>query len=108
MNEVFLAENCLKTPRISILQVFFNNVWYISHNKNIGFCCIFLYFMSFISNKQFNMINFKFPSLFLVLLILTSLNSCGLYKRSDVKDNPVNADERVRKNIQEGRGIRFG
>ncbi len=54
------------------------------------------------------MINFKFLSLFLVLLILTSLNSCGLYKRSDVKDNPVNADERVRKNIQEGRGIRFG
>ena len=54
------------------------------------------------------MINFKFPNLFLVLLILTSLNSCGLYKRSDVKDNPVNADERVRKNIQEGRGIRFG
>ena len=36
------------------------------------------------------------------------LNSCGLYKRSDVKDNPVNVNDRVKKNIQEGRGIRFG
>ena len=37
-----------------------------------------------------------------------SLNSCGLYKRSDVNDNPVNVEERVRKNIQEGRGFRVG
>mgnify|MGYP001177014499 FL=1 len=54
------------------------------------------------------MIKLKFISLFLFLLILTSLTSCGLYKRSDVKDNPVNVDERVKKNIQEGRGVRFG
>ena len=47
---------------------------------------------------------------FLVLLVSISflLNSCGLYKRSDIKDNPVNVDDRVKKNIQEGRGIRFG
>ena len=31
-----------------------------------------------------------------------------MYKRSDIKDNPVNVDDRVKKNIQEGRGIRFG
>ena len=31
-----------------------------------------------------------------------------MYKRSDVKDNPVNVDERVKRNIQEGRGVRFG
>tara|TARA_B100000282_G_scaffold279216_1_gene239395 strand:- start:298 stop:870 length:573 start_codon:yes stop_codon:yes gene_type:complete len=52
------------------------------------------------------MIKFKFIVLF--LLILTGLNSCGLYERADVKDNPINIDERVKKNIQEGRGIRFG
>jgi len=47
---------------------------------------------------------------FIVLLIFTLffLNSCGWYKRSDIKDNPVNVDERVKKNVQEGRGIRFG
>ena len=45
-----------------------------------------------------------------LLLIATAfiLTSCGIYKRSDVKDNPVNVDARVRKNIEEGRGIRFG
>ena len=54
------------------------------------------------------MIRFKFFNVIFALLILAVLNSCGIYKRSDVKDNPVNIDERVRKNIQEGRGIRFG
>ena len=44
----------------------------------------------------------------LVIFTLFSLNSCGWYKRSDIKDNPVNVDERVKKNIQEGRGVRFG
>ena len=48
----------------------------------------------------------KFP--FFVILTLFLLNSCGLYKRSDIKDNPVNVDERVKKNIQEGRGFRLG
>tara|TARA_B100000963_G_scaffold108127_1_gene94044 strand:+ start:198 stop:776 length:579 start_codon:yes stop_codon:yes gene_type:complete len=47
--------------------------------------------------------------IFLVsLAILVGLNSCGIYKRSDVKDNPVNVQDRVKKNIQEGRGVRFG
>jgi len=45
------------------------------------------------------------------LLLITAaffFTSCGIYKRSDVKDNPVNVSERVKKNIEEGRGIRFG
>ena len=44
----------------------------------------------------------------LTIFTLFFLNSCGFYKRSDIKDNPVNVDERVKKNIQEGRGFRFG
>ena len=44
----------------------------------------------------------------LITLTFFFLNSCGLYKRSDIKDNPVNVDDRVQKNIQEGRGFRFG
>jgi len=45
-----------------------------------------------------------------LLLIATIfiLTSCGIYKRSDVKDNPVNVKERAQKNIEEGRGLRFG
>ena len=54
------------------------------------------------------MIKFKFLSVILSFAILVSLNSCGIYKRADVKDVPVNVDDRTRKNIQEGRGIRFG
>ena len=42
----------------------------------------------------------------LSLLVLTS--SCGIYKYSDAKTNPVNANERVKKNIEEGRGFRLG
>ena len=44
----------------------------------------------------------------LITFAIFLLNSCGFYKRSDVKDNPVNVDERVKRNIQEGRGFRFG
>ena len=51
---------------------------------------------------------YKFLYIILCLSILFGLNSCGLYKKTDVKDTPVSVDERVKKNIQEGRGIRFG
>ena len=44
----------------------------------------------------------------LLLFLILSLSSCGIYKRSDIKDNPGNVEERVRKNIEEGRGIKFG
>ena len=49
------------------------------------------------------MIKFKFIVLF--LLILTGLNSCGLYERADVKDNPINIDERVKKIFKRGEGL---
>ena len=45
------------------------------------------------------------------LLLITAaffFTSCGIYKRSDVKDNPVNVNQRVKKNIESGKGIRFG
>jgi len=49
----------------------------------------------------------KIISLFLLLCLL---NGCEAfkYKRSDVKDNPVQAGKRVQKNIAEGKGLRFG
>tara|TARA_Y100000590_G_scaffold333887_1_gene379846 strand:- start:407 stop:994 length:588 start_codon:yes stop_codon:yes gene_type:complete len=50
----------------------------------------------------------KIFSPFLLLTLLTFfLNNCGIYKRSDVKDNPVEVDKRVQKNIEEGKGLRF-
>ena len=49
-------------------------------------------------------------SLIIIIFFLLSLTftSCGIYKRADVKDIPVSADERVQKNIEEGRGVKFG
>ena len=46
--------------------------------------------------------------LLLFLILSLSLSSCGIYKRSDIKDNPGNVEERVQRNIEEGRGVRFG
>ena len=58
--------------------------------------------------NQIFTIRTKFFYIIFTLSILISLNSCGFYKRADVKDNPINVEERTKKNIQEGRGIRFG
>ena len=50
----------------------------------------------------------KIQTLFLLIstLLLTSCGGGGL-NFPDAKDQPVNADERVKKNIGEGRGLRF-
>jgi|TARA_B100001540_G_C15680228_1_gene584465 Domain of unknown function (DUF3576). len=53
------------------------------------------------------MIRKIFPLLLFFSLITFFLSGCGIYKRSDVKDNPVEVDKRVQKNIEEGKGIRF-
>ena len=51
---------------------------------------------------------FKILSVLLILLFFNGCQNGKLFKRSDVKDNPVNVEERIQKNIDEGRGIRFG
>ena len=47
--------------------------------------------------------------IYLILLLLT-FSGCSkeIFKRADIKDTPVNVNDRVKKNIEEGRGIRFG
>ena len=42
------------------------------------------------------------------LCVLVSLNSCGIYKKTDARNVPTNANERVKKNMEEGRGFRLG
>ena len=51
---------------------------------------------------------FKFNKVKLLCFLLFSsllVTSCGGFKRSDVKDNPVNDADKRAKNIQEGRGV---
>ena len=47
--------------------------------------------------------------IYLILLLLTfSGCSNNIFRKADVKDTPINVNDRVKKNIEEGRGIRFG
>ena len=52
-------------------------------------------------NKQFK----KIPLLFFIFLFFSS---CSSLTMPDSRKQPVNADERVQKNLEEGKGIRFG
>ena len=53
--------------------------------------------------------NIRKLSLFLgFILIILSLSQCGIYRKTDARKIPGNADERVKKNMEEGRRIKFG
>ena len=45
--------------------------------------------------------------IFLITIVLFT-SSCGIYRYTDARKNPVNANERVKKNMEEGRGFRLG
>ena len=47
-------------------------------------------------------------TIFIIIFSVFLLNSCGIYKRSDVKDNPINDADKRQKNIDEGRGFSLG
>ena len=55
------------------------------------------------------MIFFKYNrilnTLILTFFLTTFLASCGIYKKTDTRKVPINALERARKNVEEGRGI---
>ena len=49
----------------------------------------------------------KFKSILIALLILPYLNSCGLIRDVDPKKVSHDPNERIKRNIEEGRGIRL-
>ena len=49
----------------------------------------------------------KFFKLTFLLVLFINLNQCGLYKKTDAREVPVNAKERAQKNIEEGRSIKL-
>ena len=56
-------------------------------------------------------LNFIKKNIVLVLIslaLLSLLNACGIYSPSDARVVSPNADERVKKNLEEGRGITLG
>ena len=56
-------------------------------------------------------LNYNLRKIFIILAgisFLVFLNSCGIWDPADARKVSPNADERVRKNLEEGRGITLG
>ena len=52
-----------------------------------------------------NLFQKKFTIIFTAIIFSTFLNSCGIWAPADARKIPANADERVRKNLEEGKGF---
>ena len=58
---------------------------------------------------MFSSINFKrLSTILLLLFIFLGLPGCGIYKKTDAKNTPVNARERAQKNVAEGKSFSLG
>ena len=56
-------------------------------------------------------INYNLRKIFVILtgiILLSFLNSCGIWDPADARKVSPNADERVKKNLEEGKGITLG
>lgn len=51
---------------------------------------------------------FALKKLVFLFLILTLLTECGIYRKTDSRKVPYNVNDRVQKNLEEGRRIKFG
>ena len=52
--------------------------------------------------------SFNYLKVFTVFVSVLFAASCGIYSPSDARKVSPNVDERIQKNIEEGKGIRFG
>ena len=52
--------------------------------------------------------SFNYLKIFAVFVSVLFATSCGLYSPSDARKVSPNVEERIQKNIEEGKGIRFG
>ena len=53
----------------------------------------------------------QFKNIISILILITfslTLNSCGIYRKTDARKIPTNANERIVKNVKEGRGFKIG
>ena len=57
-------------------------------------------FLNFIKNSVF--------FAFVAVVLMGLLTSCGIYKRSDARTVPVSSAEKMKKNIEEGKGMVIG
>lgn len=59
-------------------------------------------------NKTVQFKNYFLKLLIISFFIISTLTSCGIYQKSDARKVSPNADERVKQNIKEGKGIKLG
>ena len=59
-------------------------------------------------NQLLKLKKFFFNLIILPIIIISCLSSCGGFNKSDARKVSPNADERVKQNIEQGRGIRLG
>ena len=60
------------------------------------------------NNSIFETTSLKKALLFFTsILIFLSISQCNIYKKTDARKNPTNAKERVQKNLEEGKRIKF-
>tara|TARA_B100000795_G_scaffold6638_1_gene4886 strand:+ start:98 stop:703 length:606 start_codon:yes stop_codon:yes gene_type:complete len=60
------------------------------------------------NNSIFETTSLKKTLLFFTsILIFLSISQCNIYKKTDARKNPTNAKERVQKNLEEGKRIKF-
>ena len=52
--------------------------------------------------------SFNYLKIFTVFVSVLFVTSCGIYSPSDARKVSPNVEERIQKNIEEGKGIRFG
>ena len=52
-----------------------------------------------------NLLKKKLTIIFIAIIFTTFLNSCGIWDPADARKIPANADERVKKNLEEGKGF---
>ena len=50
----------------------------------------------------------RISGVFLILSLFLALSNCGIYKKTDTRNNPVNAKERAQKNVAEGKSFSLG
>ena len=58
-------------------------------------------------NIYMNLLNFKVIKFFFIITFIALLNGCGAFKMTDAREVSSDPDERVKENMEEGRGLRL-
>jgi len=82
-----------------------------NYNTKFKFNLIMDYALKKISSKKLKllMLNFMFQffKVFLIFSIIILNHSCGIYRPTDAREYPPDPELRVKKNLEEGRGLRL-